>query len=195
MKNKEIQESRMRGYFIEATKNILKSEGIKSISARNIANEAGYSYATLYNYFKDIKELVFECVIDFQEEGKNFILKKVKKYPPGKERIKATAMSYVHFFLEYPNYFELFFIERLSDVSNVKPTAQLITSFLYRLCEEDWKYCIDNNIYSMKNAGQLKSQLNFAITGALLFYLNRKSPDSYTEFLQTAEETVIGIID
>ena len=53
MEKKEIQEQRMRGYFIQATKEIIKGEGIKSVSVRNIADRAGYSYATLYNYFKD----------------------------------------------------------------------------------------------------------------------------------------------
>ena len=65
MKNKELQEKRMKGYFIQATKDILKGEGLKGISVRNIADQAGYSYATLYNYFKDINDLVFVCVNDF----------------------------------------------------------------------------------------------------------------------------------
>ncbi|MBN2263533.1 MAG: TetR/AcrR family transcriptional regulator, partial [Prolixibacteraceae bacterium] len=66
MKNKQIQEERMKGYFVQAAKDILKSEGIKAISVRNIADRAGYSYTTLYNYFKDVNDLVFECVNDFQ---------------------------------------------------------------------------------------------------------------------------------
>jgi AcrR family transcriptional regulator len=57
--------------------NIIESEGIKSIRARNIANQAGYSYATLNNYFKNIKELVFYCVQDFQKEGVNFVNEKI----------------------------------------------------------------------------------------------------------------------
>jgi len=31
MGNKEIQEQRMKGYFIEATKDILRGEGLKNI--------------------------------------------------------------------------------------------------------------------------------------------------------------------
>jgi AcrR family transcriptional regulator len=88
MKNKEIQEQRMRGYFIQATKNILKGEGLKSISVRNIADQAGYSYATLYNYFKDVNELIFLCVNDFQEE----CLKRLSLIKPGK-RLKGWINS------------------------------------------------------------------------------------------------------
>ena len=65
MKNKIIQEQRIKGYVIQAAKEILKGEGLKSISVRNIADQAGYSYATLYNYFKDInlEETFYEAII------------------------------------------------------------------------------------------------------------------------------------
>ena len=53
MERKKIQEERIRGYFIQATKEILKGEGLSALSVRNIADRAGYSYATLYNYFKE----------------------------------------------------------------------------------------------------------------------------------------------
>ena len=60
MKNKELQEQRMKGYFLQATKDMLKSEGLKSVNVRAIADRAGYSYATLYNYFKDINDLKYD---------------------------------------------------------------------------------------------------------------------------------------
>ena len=41
MQKKEIQEQRIKGYFIEAAKEMLKGEGLKSISVRNIAERAG----------------------------------------------------------------------------------------------------------------------------------------------------------
>src|SRR5258708_6770927 len=47
MKNKEVQGQRMRGYFLAATKELLKAEGLKSVSVRSIADKAGYSSATV----------------------------------------------------------------------------------------------------------------------------------------------------
>ncbi len=35
--NKQIQEERIKGYFIEATKKILKGEGLRSVNVRNIS--------------------------------------------------------------------------------------------------------------------------------------------------------------
>ncbi len=65
MKNKDVHEMRMKNYFIQATKEILKYERIKHVSVRSVAGRSGYSYTTIYNYFKDLNDLVFYCVEDF----------------------------------------------------------------------------------------------------------------------------------
>lgn len=88
MDNKIIQEERMKGYFIQATKKILKGEGLKAVNVRNIAREAGYSSATLYNYFKDIKDLIFECVKDFQSECEEIVKFETQNSERGLYRIK-----------------------------------------------------------------------------------------------------------
>ncbi len=58
MENKEIQELRVKGYFVQAAMELSKGEGLKSSSVRNFEERAGYSHASLYNYFKDIKDLI-----------------------------------------------------------------------------------------------------------------------------------------
>src|SRR5512133_1434274 len=87
MKNKEIQEQRMRGYFIQAAKEILKGEGLRSLNVRHIADKAGYSYATLYNYFEDVNELTFLCVNDFYEECRRHAIAEAETRTVGKDRL------------------------------------------------------------------------------------------------------------
>ncbi len=43
MKNRQIQEERIKSYFLDSAKNLLKAEGLKSVSVRNVAYHAGYS--------------------------------------------------------------------------------------------------------------------------------------------------------
>ena len=45
-RNKEIQEQRVRQYFIDATREILKGEGLKAVNVRAVSERAGYSFAT-----------------------------------------------------------------------------------------------------------------------------------------------------
>ncbi|MBD3831407.1 MAG: TetR family transcriptional regulator, partial [Arcobacter sp.] len=46
MAEKDLKRERMENYFKEAAKKIITEKGYHEISARNIAKEAGYSYAT-----------------------------------------------------------------------------------------------------------------------------------------------------
>ena len=194
MGNKEIQEQRMKGYFIQATKDILKGEGLKNISVRNVSERAGYSYATLYNYFTDVKDLIFECVVDFQEECEVFIKSETKKTQPGIEKIKAIAKAYMKYFIQYPGIFELFFLEKTSDLARKQNTAELIYTFFDKVCAEEWDYCIQNKIIKKADAELMKPAVKHLITGMLLFYINRRQPASYKEFTELTEIQLNNIL-
>jgi AcrR family transcriptional regulator len=182
MDKKDIQAQRMKGHFIRAAKDILKSEGLRGISVRNVADKAGYSYATLYNYFRDIKDLVFICVKDFQDECEESVRVEIRNCPAGPERIRKAVKSYVKFFVQYPGIFELFFLERMPDIAGQQPTAELIHAFLDRLCAEDWNDCVARKILTPDQADLMKNELNFVVTGMMLYYLNRRQPQSYVDF-------------
>lgn len=195
MDKKEIQELRIKSYFIEAAKEILKGEGLRSVSVRNVADRAGYSYATLYNYFKDIKDLIFECVKDFQVECQIAVQKDSKKSEQGLTKIKSIAQAYMKFFIQYPGIFELFYLEKTSDIASKRqPTIEVIYSFLDRLCEEEWNYSIENKLVSEKQKAKMSSELRYIVLGILVLYLSRKYPASYKEFIAISEEQINNIL-
>jgi AcrR family transcriptional regulator len=167
----------------ETNKEILKGEGLKCVSVRNIAERAGYSYATLYNYFKDVKDLVFECVQDFQEECEAFIHAEADNTPPGLEKIAAVAEAYLKYFVHYPGIFELFYLEKTTDLGSKQSTSEKISTFPDRLLASDWEHCIRNKIVTAEEVTIIKQTLNTVITGLLVLYLNRRFPPSYQEFI------------
>ncbi|MFZ4546544.1 MAG: TetR/AcrR family transcriptional regulator [Bacteroidales bacterium] len=195
MNNKEIQEQRMKGYFMQATKELLKGEGLKSLNVRNIAQQAGYSFATLYNYFKDVKELVFLCVDDFQKECTAEISQKVNGIPCGPAKIKAITKAYMAYFVQYPSVFNLFFIEKLGDIGQKQPTANLIYTFLERLTAEEWGFCQKEFNLQENEIAKAKAELNYVTAGMLLFYMNRIQPVSYKEFAQAIDIQIDAIVD
>lgn len=194
MDRKQIQEQRMKRYFIDATRELLKAEGLISVNVRNVAEKAGYSYATLYNYFKDLNDLIFECVKDFQSECETSVKKKTAKKEPGKEALKATVLSYVQYFTDYPGVFELFFLEKMGKIGNRQATSELIYTFLDRLCEPHWEYCVTQNRYSREAAEKKKQQLRFSVMGLLLFYQNRFQPENYADFMALLNAQVDEIL-
>lgn len=182
MKNKEIQEQRIRDYFIQATKELLMAEGMKLVSVRNISDKAGYSYATLYNYFKDVKQLVFHCISIFQEDCLTFIEEKTINSNTGRNRIAEKMKAYISFFLEYPNLFDLFYLEKTSEVSNNKEATDAVIHFLGNLCSDDWKFIEQHENTNKEDLKIKQHQLEYMVQGMLLTYLNRKQPDSYNDF-------------
>lgn len=190
MKNRKIQEERMKGYFVQATKEILKAEGIGSLSVRNIADKAGYSYATLYNYFKDVNDLIFECVNDFQQECNDFVQSKNTNLKGGLIKLKSSIQVYISYFVEYPGIFELFYLNKMSDFGNKKSTINLIEKSLELALEKEWNYCLANRILTAQDIETLKALLKFNVPGILLLYLNRRIPESYTEFISNTESQI-----
>jgi AcrR family transcriptional regulator len=196
MKNKEIQEERMRRYFIDATKAIIKGEGIRGVSVRSVADHAGYSFATIYNYFRDVNILLFECVQDFQEECRVFAEDRASSQPDCRAMLKAKVVAYVTYFTEYPGIFELFYTARVGDLGNKESTLDIIAHSLDNICEPEWQYCMENGSVSEEKATMIKARLRYTITGLLVLYLNRRRPLTYPAFreeLQRQVDDIIGI--
>jgi AcrR family transcriptional regulator len=195
MIKKEIQEQRIRGYFIEATKELLKGEGLKSVSVRNIADRAGYSYATLYNHFNDVKDLIFVCVEDFQNECAEFVREATAGSPRGTEKIKAIINAYIKYFVQYPGIYELFFLEKVSDIANIQSTIESIYYLLDNMCSGEWKFCIAEKIVTAEESEFLKTQIRNNVAGALLFYINRRYPVNHQDFLRLVQTQMNHILD
>jgi AcrR family transcriptional regulator len=187
MDKKEIQEKRMKGYFIEAAKKIIRGEGIRAVSVRSIADEAGYSYATLYNYFNDIRDLLFFCIKDFLGECDDFI--KSQKHPEknGLERIRSLSKAYMNYFVQYPGIFDLMFMEKMPEIAYQERITVLIGDFFDNLFLEDLNYCIKKKILKEKAVKKLKEIHKVMVHGLLLFYLSRRSPWNYGEFIEKSE--------
>ncbi len=193
MKN-NIQEKRMREYFITAAKEILKGEGIKALSVRNIAERAGYSYTTLYNYFKDVNELIFLCITDFQEECNQYAEGKTKNIPFGKERLSAKIKGYMGFFVEYPGIFELYYLERVGDFGNRQTIIETISNSLENSCKAEWEFCISHGLIKKEDASLIMLQLRNMVVGLLIFYINRLTPASYVDFIDQSAKMIDSIL-
>lgn len=192
--NKELQEKRMRGYFIEAASEILKGEGLKAVNVRSVSERAGYSYATLYNYFKDLNELVFICVSGFLNECEAMAAEQSAKHQPGKERIKSSMKSLAGYFVQYPGIFELCFIERINNPVANQSSAKLIYELVDRITQEDFEYLIRNNIISSQTAKTTTLVLKNSMAGLLLHYLNRLQPNDYKTFIANLDEQLTAIL-
>jgi len=65
------------GYFIEAADEIITESGIGAVTIRNVADKAGYTSATLYNYFDNLNHLIFLATMKRIEEYNNDVVSRV----------------------------------------------------------------------------------------------------------------------
>ena len=65
---KEIQRARMWKYFLDAATEVIEEEGIEKVTICKIADRAGYTASTAYNYFKDLTHLKFFAAMRFTTE-------------------------------------------------------------------------------------------------------------------------------
>lgn len=68
MNNKDLRKKRTVAFFVSAACQVIEDEGLNALSVRKVADLAGYHYATLYSYFKDIYELKFLAALKFMDD-------------------------------------------------------------------------------------------------------------------------------
>jgi AcrR family transcriptional regulator len=180
--NKAIQEERMRGYFIDAAMELIRAEGITVVTARNVAEKAGYSYATLYNYFEDIRDLIFSCLEVFMKECRVYVESNTVNCQSGKNKLIALTDEYVKFFVQYPGIFDLFYTQKPNDISTKRSDFKALDSFFDSLTEPDWNECKKILRLTESEYIDLKSNHKLAIHGLLSLYLNRRRAVDFKQF-------------
>jgi len=108
---KEKQKTEIRRMILDASMKLFTEEGFENVSIRKIADLIEYSPTTVYLYFKDKDEILFNLhEIGFQ---------KMAEYNAGLWDIKNPLLrlakmgeNYLRFGLENPAFYDLMFIQR-----------------------------------------------------------------------------------
>jgi len=113
-----IKKQRIVTYFIEATKEIIIKEGVEKVTARKVADLAGYSYATIYNYFNDINDLLMTVKKVMIRDIAEYLQKRTEHFAYDVGGIKKIFQTYMEYFFEYPNVFRFFYFTPIINTKN-----------------------------------------------------------------------------
>ncbi|MBV7531450.1 TetR/AcrR family transcriptional regulator [Chitinophaga sp. sic0106] len=106
---KEREKAEMRRRIVDAAIDMFVAEGYEKVSIRNIADKIEYSPATIYLYYKDKDELLYDVQAEaFQRLADHFRTHVVSEDPL--ERLHQLVMSYLDFAREYEELYDLMFI-------------------------------------------------------------------------------------
>lgn len=190
---REKQKNLARSEYVRVTKELISEFGVETVSVRKIAEKAGGSYATVYNYFKDINELFWYTIVEFL----NDILEKTKVYENKKtytlQDLKELYKLYMNHFFENPNIFHFFFSydigippqELLEIVA--PPKMQQLAIDIYR--------SISSDEISDEEITLRCGIVTDAIHGKLLFIMGNKEMDNRFEILESVDKLIDIVIE
>ena len=172
MDKKAIQNERMKGYFIEAAKKIIKEEGVDKLTVKKVADAAGYAQGTLYNYFENLDRLLFHCIKDYFVECEDSVINKIDNYTTVTEKLINSATAYSRYFIEHPNVYQLIFMENLSYPPEEKIGEQGYIPKIIKILRGILEECAQEGIIKEEEVTIIRNLIGNSIHGNLLFFIN-----------------------
>ena len=99
----------VRRAFLDAARRMIVEHGPAGLSLREVARQADYSPAALYEYFESREALLAVLIHEGFEALKQDISAVSTAYTP-REQLKRIGLAYVNFARQQPHTFELLFI-------------------------------------------------------------------------------------
>lgn len=119
LEKKNQQRYRTMSYFINASIEIIKEEGLTNLSIRKAADRAGYNSATLYHYFSSFEELCMfasiKFVDDYAKDLPNYV---AQEDTPLTTYFKIWECFCYHSF-KHPDEFWLLFLKNIPESSGI----------------------------------------------------------------------------
>lgn len=162
-----LKNQRVKGYFLEASKQIISSEGVENISARKVAEIAGYSYATIYNYFKDIDELLSETKALMVSDVVRHMRDEMRFAPQSIEDVKRLLIIYIRYHLDNPHIFRFFYFYRLSDNKGYKEQYDFSSHWI-----ETFHFLVEQKSLKEYEVESCAKTLIYSVHGLLALFLS-----------------------
>lgn len=147
----------MKDLIRSAALKMFLEEGYAKTSIRNIADAIEYSPGTIYLYYKDKDELLYEVQRHAYEQLLDFFKKNANHEDP-LQRLRQLARSYITFGLDNPELYDLMFIIRAPtnvDMQVHKENGEHCFSYLVNCLQQ----CMDQKLVKLKDLGLGSLQL------------------------------------
>lgn len=115
MNKRTLKKHRSMSYFIDAAAQIMDSEGIELVTIRKVADMAGYNSATLYNYFKNLDELILYASISHLKEYTLSLAKYIESTKNSMEKYLKIWQCFCTFSFKNPQVYNNIFFGKHSD--------------------------------------------------------------------------------
>jgi len=195
---KEKQKAELKHLILEASVKLFSEHGYEGFSMRKIADMIEYSPTTVYLYFKDKNEILFELheigFKKFEETNKDLLTIKNPLL-----RLHKMGENYIKFGLDNPDYYDLMFllpapIEFIDQVNKIEWNGgdRALTS-LRAIIQE----CIDKKMIKSGNVYAMALGIWSLVHGLVSLYIRRRSDKliSKEEIIPTMHQSLNWMIN
>ena len=166
--SKNVKKEFVKSKFIEVAKEIILRDGVLKVTVRRIAEMTGYSYATIYHYFKDLNELLLETklsIIRDMADPESF--KTIKNENPLEQK-KQEVKLMASFFIDNPNIFEFFYQYRMDETNATAMKSLKLEETYY----DDFKPFVDSGIINESDIAAISRAIIYTVFGSVTIYLS-----------------------
>jgi AcrR family transcriptional regulator len=182
---KQREKAAMQRLILETANSLFEKKGIEHVSIRNIANAIEYSPATIYLYFKDKREIIFDLTDIFAEEFET----KLKEFDFIKDhfsRLKKISQSWLQYAINNPEKYQMIF----------QANGQLQENNLYKYLDESVMDCIHSNQLQRLPASEASSIIVSFLHGMSVLAIGKKfSIRSKAELTDNLSDLVIRFLN
>lgn len=172
---KEREKVEMKQLIKNAARRLFIEQGFEKTSIRNIADEIEYSPGTIYLYYKDKNELLFDL---HQESFQKLIeqFQKVLNIKDPFERLTAMGRYYMQYAFENPELYELMFlmsspIETIECREEIWEDGRGAFDMLRHIVRE----CIDAGYFKIDDVEGTSLMIWSAVHGLVTIHLKKRT--------------------
>ena len=172
--------------FIQATKKIIETQGINHVSARKVGQIAGFSYATIYNHYEDIDDLLVETAIDYLDSSYEHMIQFIKDDMSPKDRLYYLAKGYITYMYNNPELFRIIFIRDYGN-HTIEYSMKLLPRVLFEIRNTLEMFSNEELVGSVDDTFKL---LSSATHGKLMFSILKRDRISLEQILKSIEKEI-----
>lgn len=162
----EIKRERIKSFFLDATKKVIMEEGVENVTIRKVADIAGYSYATIYNYFSDLNELLWETKLLMIKDLIVIVNNRINIKNYDSKGIKDIFKTYISYYFENPNVFKFFYLHQLV-IPEEKPNSIEVQPDFDQMWKLTFKEFLDKGIINLKDLEAISKIFIYSMHGML----------------------------
>jgi len=181
---KEMRELHIKRIFVDAAKQYIAAHGVGSLTVKAVADLAGYAPGTLYNYFADLQELLYDCAKDFFHECTLRVKQRLESCTTPVEKVVEPALVYTQYFLEHPDVFHLLFVAELGEPALQDFQRGAYVPEVIQLQQQHLQECVQAGIIAIEKVDSISGLISNTVHSNLLFYLKGRLPVSADQLVE-----------